>query len=324
MPISVSARSLVLLVLLVLVLLVLVLLGGCGGSSNPDRVTLQLNWLHEAEFVGYYMAESEGFYRAERLDVEILGGGPGSPAREKVVDGAAEFAITSFAEQRNMTLDGVPVTAIMAVFQIPPLVIFALNDSGISEPAHLAGKRVGVTTDYWRNVLHQTLTAAGVDPTAVAEVKVGVGELSRLYNREVDAWLGYAQDEPIQAETAGHPVLTIFPADYGVGGYEGLVIASDVTLREKPDMVRRFIRASHKGWQYALEHPDEAAEVLATWAPEHSVDFHRLAVRAVVPLVDTPQAPVGWIDAERWRRLMGDSFEPARPGYTMEFVPTTP
>ena len=210
--------------------------------------------------------------------------------------------------------------AVMAGFQIPPLVIFSLADSGIKTPGDLAGKRVGVTTDYWRDVLDQTLAAANVKRSAVTTVDVKPEDLAQLYDGRVDAWLGYAQDEPIKAETAGHPVTTIFPADYGVGGYEGLVLVRKPEAREDPELVRRFVQASQQGWRYAVEHPDEAAAILLKWAPDPGLDFQKAAVRAVGPLVDAPPAAIGWIETQRWRALMGNAFDKANPGYTTRFA----
>lgn len=297
------------------------LLATCGGGvpKPADKVTLQLNWFHEAEFVGYYVAQAKGFYAARHLDVKILEGGPGDPARGHLLDGSADFAISSFGEQKDMVAAGQPTVAVMAAFQIPPLVIFSLSSAGIREPADLVGRRVGVTTDYWRGVLEQTLKAARVDPRKVTQVKVGAEDLSTLYRHLVDAWLGYAQDEPIRAEVAGYRVTDIFPSDYGVGGYEGLVLTNRSTIAGHPDLVRRFVQASEQGWRYSVEHPDEAARILLGWAPQPGARFQQLAVRAVGPLVDTPQAPIGWIDAARWRQLMGAAYDPARPGYTMRF-----
>jgi hypothetical protein len=199
---------------------------------------------------------------------------------------------------------------------------------GLEDPgdliADLAGKRVGTTTDYWKNILRETLAAAGVDPASVTEVDVKPDQMALLYDGTVDAWLGYAQDEPIRATVAGHPVSNLFPADYGIGGYEGLLITLQSTITDSPDLVRRFVRACYEGWRYALEHQDEAAETLDALASENGPEFQRLSVRAVTPLVDTPQAPVGWIDAARWQQLMGETFDPDRPGYTMEFSPAEP
>jgi ABC-type nitrate/sulfonate/bicarbonate transport system substrate-binding protein len=303
------------------------LLVACGGSPEPgdqaageaQKVTLQLNWFHEAEFVGYYVAEAKGFYTGKGLDVTILEGGPGDPAIDHVVDGTAEFAVSSFGEQKEAIAEQRRLVAVMAAFQIPPLVIFSLSESGIREPADLAGRRVGVTTDYWKDVLDETLKAAGVDAARVRSVEVDAEDLQPLYDHSVDAWLGYAQDEPIQAEMDGHDVTNIFPADYGVGGYEGLVLAHERTVASDPELVRGFVAASQQGWRYAVEHPDEAAQVLLEWAPDPGLEFQTSAVRAVAPLVDIPQVPIGWIDDGRWRRLMGSAYDSSNAGYTMDF-----
>ena len=298
--------------------------GACGSAPAPTKVSLQLNWLNEAEFAGYYVAQAKGFYKDQGLDVTIFEGGPGTPARDRVMNGEVTFAVTSFGEQHDLVAAGKPSVAVMAAFQIPPLTIFSLESSEITDPRYLVGRKVGVTTDYWRKILEQTLTAAGVDPAGVTEVKVEVNDLDKLYDGSVDAWLGYAQDEPIRATIAGHPVTNIFPADFGIGGYEGLVIATQSTIDASPDTVREFVKASEDGWRYAIEHPDEAAQILAQWAKGTSVDFQKLAVRAVAPLVDTPQVPVGWIDSARWHQMMGDSYNPDHPGFTMQFNSTTP
>jgi NitT/TauT family transport system substrate-binding protein len=301
-----------------------VVAAGCGGGKPLTKVTLQLNWLHEAEFAGYYVAQAKGLYEDQGLDVTIVEGGPGKPARDRVVSGEVEFSVTSFAEQRDLVVAGTPSVAVMAAFQIPPSTIFSLQTSNLRDPRDLVSRKVGVTTDYWRRVLEETLTAAGVDPKDVTVVKVEVNDLEKLYDGTVDAWLGYAQDEPIRATIAGHPVNNIFPADFGVGGYEGLVIATQSTIDASPEMVRAFVKASEDGWRYAIENPDEAAQILTTWAKDTSVDFQKLAVRAVAPLVDTPQVPIGWIDAARWQQMMGGSYDSARPGFTMQFSPATP
>lgn len=296
------------------------LVAGCGSPAPAtEAVKLQLNWFHEAEFVGYYVAVDKGFYGEENLDVTLVEGGPGIQARNEVLNGGADFAISSFGEQKTLVETGEPAVAVASAFQIPPLVIFSLADSGIREPRDLVGRRVGVKNDYWRDVLHETLENAGVDPAQVIEVEVDVDGQGLLYEGSVDVWMGYAHDEPIEAQVSGHQVTTIFPADYGVGGYEGLLLANETTVADRAAMVERFVRASHRGWLYAVEHPDEAAEVMTRWQPKDSLEFQKLAVRALIPLVDIPQAPIGWIDEAKWRQLMGDSFKADRPGYTMRF-----
>jgi ABC-type nitrate/sulfonate/bicarbonate transport system substrate-binding protein len=113
----------------------------------------------------------------------------------------------------------------MTTFQIPPLVMFSLADSNIKEPEDMVGKRIGIKSSYWSDIAKTTLSNAGVDPSSIVEVPVSADDQQMLYDHEVDIWMGYANDEPIQAEEAGYKINEIFPADYGVGGYEGLLTA---------------------------------------------------------------------------------------------------
>ncbi len=296
-------------------------LAGCGAAGTAtDRVTLQINWYHAPEFVGYYVAGAKGFYRDAGIEVTINEGGSSGEAWGFILDGRADFAVGTFEEQRKMVEAGDPSVAVMSVFQLPPLVMFALAGSGIKEPKDLIGKRVGIKSNYWRAIARETVTNAGIDPSKIVEVDVPADAQSMLYDGKVDVWMGYAHDEPVKARVAGYDVTTIYPADYGVGGYEGLLLANEATVAQKPDMVGRFVRASQQGFKYALEHPDEAAQIMTKWETKEGLDYQKLAVRALIPLVDTPQAEIGWIDAKRWEQLMGASYKADRPGYTMQFL----
>jgi ABC-type nitrate/sulfonate/bicarbonate transport system substrate-binding protein len=305
----------------ILVLVLIIPLAACSASTQKaDTVTLQLNWYHAAEFAGYYMAEARGYYRDANLDVKINQGGPGIAARNYILDGRADFAVASFDEQKDLLASGKPALAVMAVFQIPPMVMFALADAGINEPRDMIGKKIGIKNDYWLNIERKTLLNAGIDPSQVIEVQVPVDAQKMLYDRQVDVWMGYAHDEPVAAEVAGYKVKEIFPADYGVGGYEGLLLTAATLVRQKPELADRFVTASRKGLQYALEHPDETAQVMAQWQPKDNLEYCKLAIRALIPLVDIPQSKIGWIDAKRWEQLLGESYNAQHPGYTMQFL----
>ncbi len=304
-----------------LVLLITSPLASCTtGQKTIDHVTLQLNWIHSAEFIGYYVAEDKNFYGEANIDTKIIAGGPGISARDYILDGRADFAVTSFDEQKSLIESAKPSVAVMSVFQTPPMVMFSLAESNIKKPEDLVGKRIGIKNDYWQNIERKTLTNAGIDPSRVIEVRVSPVAQEMLYNHEVDIWMGYAHDEPISARLAGYEVINIYPADYGIGGYEGLLVANEGTIKGKADMVRRFVQASAKGLQYALEHPDEAAAIMTKWQTKENLEFCQLAIRALIPLVDIPQSTIGWIDAARWEQLMGPAYSAQHPGYTIQFL----
>ena len=313
-------KNIIIIICWVFLLLVSLIASSCGARPPLDQVTLQLNWFHAAEFIGYYIADYKGYYRDSNVSVKIMEGGPGIPARDFILDSRADLAIASFDEQKSLLESGKPSVAVMTVFQIPPLVMFSLSDSGIKEPKDMVGKKIGIKNDYWRNIEGKTLTNAGIDPSIVIEISVAADAQQMLYNRQVDVWMGYAHDEPVTAEVAGYRVTNIYPADYGVGGYEGLLLTNESAINRKPELMTRFVIASQKGLQYAMEHPDEAALVLTKWQPNESLEYAKLAVRALIPLVDIPQSKIGWIDAKKWEQLMGISYNAQHPGYNMQFL----
>ena len=241
-------------------------------------------------------------------------GGPGDPADRHRARRSGGLRRLLVRRAEGLGGGGTPAVAVMAAFQIPPLVIFSLSDSGITRPADLVGRRVGVTTDYWRDVLEQTLEAAGVDPPQSPPSRWRPTTCRPLYDGEVDAWLGYAQDEPIQAEIAGHPVTNIFPADYGVGGYEGLVLATEQTDRRRPGP-RAALRAGEPaGLAVRRRAPGRGGADPPEWAPDAGPRVPAAGgPRRSAPLVDTPQAPIGWIDAARWQPADGGRVRPRPP-----------
>ena len=292
-------------------------------TPEPDQLILQLNWSHEVEFAGYYVADERGFYADENIAVTILerdfSTGP-EVALHQLVNQEIDLAVLSFSLYKSDAAPERQAVAIMAVQQIPPTVLFALSDSGIQRPQDMVGRRVAVKSEFWGNIIRDTLSNAGVDPADIIEVEVESDAIEMLYDGQVDVWTGFAHDEPTEARLAGYDLNLIYTGDYGVGAYGGLLAVRQGMIDQNPDLAARFVRASLKGWQYAVEHPDEAAEIVARWQPDESLEFHRIAIRSLIPLVDTLEAPIGWIDAERWQVAMGKTYTPERPGYTMQFV----
>jgi len=291
----------------------------CKPAPPPDEVKLLLNWYHEAEFAGYYAAVERGFYKRQRITLEIQEGGPGIGTTVPLKNKEVDFAIATEDVQRRRMVAGDPTVTVLAAFQIPPTIFFSLAGSGIRTPADLVGRRVAVDSTYRHRLVQSLLRNAKVDPASVVEVEVEGNPIEKLFAGEVDVWFGFVHDEPVQARMAGHEVNLIFLADYGIGTYEGLLLTLQETIDTDPDLVARFVKATQEGWRYVVEHPDAAADIVAKWQPGETPEFHRLAVRALVSLVDTGQVPIGWIDEERWKTGMGDAYAPDRPGYSMAF-----
>lgn len=173
------------------VLMISLLVVVCNPMSAPDPVSLQLSWYHEAEFVGYYMAEAQGFYADENITVDIREGGQGVDAPQLLLSRQVDRAIFGVANQQQAMQEGQSVVAVGASFQMTPQVLFALATSDIHKPQDLVGRRVAVKSASWRQVIHETLINAGIDPAEIVEVEVEYDAMEMLYAGAVDVWTGY-------------------------------------------------------------------------------------------------------------------------------------
>lgn len=294
----------------------------CQTSPSPaesDTVKLVLAWTHESEFAGYYVADSQGFYKDAGLSVEFVEGGIGVDGYALLAEGQVDFAILTLNEYKDGLAKDDSIVALGATFQIPPPVFFALADSGITTPQDFEGKRVGIKHEGWRGIFTEMLENAGVDINKVTQVDVP-DDINLLYDNEVDVWSGYVHDEVTEAHLSGHDVNLVFPYEYGVGSYEGLIVTTKKLVEQKPEVVKGFLEASVKGWQYAIEHPEETAEVVEKWQPEHNKEFHQTAFTALIPLVDTGTTPILYIDPDRWLESMDGVATADDPKIDLSFI----
>ena len=310
-------------VILIFIAIILSLCSCSCRQNKVDSVTLQINWYHGIEFAGFYAAEEQGFFADENLQVRIRERNSGTDFSFQGLFDKNDFAIIGEGPLRKMIASEAPVTAVMASMQISPITFFSLAESGIEKLSDFIGKKIAITGGNWRDILHKTLNNVGVDPSKIIEVEVDYDALEMLYTGEVDVWTGFAHNEPTEARLAGNEINLILPADYGIESYAGIIIVQEKTIENNPDLVARFVKASRKGWCYIIENPGEAAVIIYKKQPSKSLDFRELAIQALIPFIDTGYVPVGWIDEDRWKREMGDVYDPDNPGFTMKFIQTS-
>ncbi|GAB4424614.1 MAG: ABC transporter substrate-binding protein [Anaerolineae bacterium] len=303
-------------------LLLALLLAACQttpATSQLQPVKLVLAWTHESEFAGFYVADSQGYFGDAGLAVEIVEGGIDVDEYALLTEGQVDFAVMTLNEYKAAVAEDDSIIAVAATFQIPPPVFFAKANSGISTPQDFAGKRVAIKHEGWRGIFTEMLTNAGVDVAAVTQVDVP-DDITLFYNNEVDVWSGYVHDEVTEARLGGHDIQIIFPYEYGVGSYEGLVVTTKETIGQRPEQVKGLLEASVKGWQYAIEHPDETAAITEKWQPQYNQEFHRTAFAELIPLVDTGTAPILSIDPDRWLDSMAGVATSDDPKVDLTFI----
>lgn len=281
----------------------------CTAPRVLEPLTFQMDWTHEAEFTGFYVAQDQGFFEEAGLAVTLVEGPAGTDVPAILSSGRAEVAQMGMTMFLSASKTNPDLVAVMAVFQTSPRVLMTLADRGIRSPLDLEGLRLGVKSPSWAALVKRVMTNAGADPALLKEIPVQAGDIHRLYAGEVDVWTGFAGSEPITAELDGHPTSLLFADDYGAGGYDELLVVTQTSLTNDREKLQRFVRAVARGWAWAADHRDQIPTLLDRWQPSQTHEFHTLAWKAIRPLVVTGRDPIGWIQNARWPSGFGFTTE---------------
>jgi ABC-type nitrate/sulfonate/bicarbonate transport system substrate-binding protein len=293
-------------VVVITVLLMSGVLVACTAfKPEPDKVTVQLSWFHSVEFAGFYVADQKGYYADENLVVTLKPGGADVLPAQEVADGKADIGVTGGDQLLIARSQGLPLEAIAAIFRQSPVALMALADSGIKTPQDLVGKRIGVISPNYDNnndiQVLAMLRQAGIDQSKVELVVTEDYSVGSLTSGAMDVYSGFAMNEPVDARLRGIDVNLILPQDYGVSIYANVLFARQQTLGERSDVVQRFVRATFKGYQYAIEHPDEAGDLALKYDNTLDLAFQRASMQAEIPLIDTGDVPIGTMDSPVWQ-----------------------
>lgn len=278
----------------------LVLSGILSAVLAEESVTLRLKWFHQAQFAGFYVAKDKELYKAAGLNVDIQPGGPDFPAIQMVTGGNEQFGVTSADQILIARSKGVPVVALAVIFRRNPFVLFSLAKSGIKAPADYVGRNIGVKIGGNEELIYRAVLAkAGIDKTKLNEVPVKF-DITPLLAGAVDVWPGYLINEVLAAREKGFEVNVVSPPDYGIDLYADTLFTTEKMLKEKPEIVRKFVVATLKGWSSAIAAPEAAAQITVKYSAKLTYDHELAMMRASLPLLQPDAQPVGWMDAANW------------------------
>ncbi len=239
-------------------------------TASAQEVTLQLKWVTQAQFAGYYVAKDQGFYEEEGLDVTIKPGGPDIAPVQVLVGGGADVVIDWMPSALAAREKGVPLVNIAQPFKSSGMMLTCRADSGITSPADFPGKtlgvwffgneypflswmsQLGISTDGGENGVEVLKQGFNVDPILQGQAACVSTMTYNEYWQIIDA--GLSPDD----------LVTFKYEDEGVATLEdGLYVLEDrLADPEFQDEMVRFVRASMKGWKWAEENPDAAAEIV--------------------------------------------------------------
>jgi NitT/TauT family transport system substrate-binding protein len=277
-----------------------VLSGMLTAAQADESVTLRLKWFHQAQFAGFYVAKEKDLYKSVGLNVDIQPGGPDFPAIQMVTGGSEQFGVTGADQILIARSKGVPVVALAVIFRRNPFVLFSLAKSGIKAPADYVGKNIGVKIGGNEELIYRAVLAkAGVDKTKLNEIPVKF-DITPLLAGAVDVWPGYLINEVLAAKEKGFDVNVVSPPDYGIDLYADTLFTTEKMLQEKPDVVRKFVAATLKGWSSAIAAPEEAAQITVKYGAKLTYDHELAMMKASLPLLQPDAQPVGWMDAANW------------------------
>ncbi|MGC8873322.1 MAG: ABC transporter substrate-binding protein [Chloroflexia bacterium] len=300
-------------------------------TATPTKVTLSLDWVPNTNHTGFYVAKDKGYYAEEGLTVDIQIPADPAAALRQVAAGHTEFGVSFQEEVTVARANDIPVVSLAAIIQHNTSAFAALKESGITRPKDFEGKRYGsYGLPLEPPVIEGLMRCDGGDFARTEFVDVGFDAFPALVNKQVDyIWIFLAWDG-IQAELRGIELNTIplygscIP-DY----YTPVIIAGETTIAERPEIVRRFMSATARGYEYAIAHPDEAAEILLRYAPENDPELVRRSQAWLSPRYQADAPQWGWQKPEVWQAfadwlysngLLPKAIDPMA-AFTNDFLP---
>lgn len=275
-----------------------------------DTLSYRLKWLRNVSVAGSLFAETHELFKKEGLDVEVKPGGPERDAIRELELGHADFGTASADQVLRARAKGSPVVVIAQLFQVNPLQwMYRPEELKIESLEDLKGKTIGVTFGGNDEAIMRTLLArGGLGETDVKLFSVRY-DYTPFYRRQVQMWPVYrnAQGPIISAQLAKENEKVAFfnPADFGVKFVANSIVTHADTLKEKPEVVGKFVKALLLGWEQALDpaNTEETLRILQKYDPDTSPEIQAQQLEITRMLIK-PEANVaiGEIDEKGWKQ----------------------
>ena len=276
-----------------------------GEAQEAADVTLQLKWVTQGQFAGYYAALEQGYYEDENLNVTIKPGGPDIVPEQVVLGGQAEFGINWLDNTLATRDQGGKIVNIAQVFARSGMTEITWADSGLDSIEDLEGKKVGVWLGGNEHKLFAALTKNGIDPQKDAQIVAQPFDMNLFLNREVDAAAAMTYNELAQVLETKNPdtgelytledLNVLKMSDLGTGALEdGLFVTEEWIADEaNQDIAVRFLKASFKGWVYCRDNPDDCVQYVLDAGPTLGEGHQRWMVNEINKLIWPNEGGIG-------------------------------
>lgn len=278
------------------------LLRGAEADDQLDEVTIQLKWYHQFQFAGYYAAIHKGFYEEEGLRVILKEGGPHIHVDHEVISGKADFGVMG-SELIQKRAEGKPVTLLAVILQHSTRAIFVRKNSSIQGPADLIGKTIMLNLN--EDIEFQSMFRdEGIATDRINIVPKDNSANKKFINGEIDGLNGSIGNQPFIFQQKGVSVSAIRPISYGTDFYGDSLFTSDQLVEEHPERVKKIIRASIRGWYYAMNNSKEIADlILREYTKKKSREHLIYEAEAMRKLILPDLVDIGHINPHRIERI---------------------
>jgi NitT/TauT family transport system substrate-binding protein len=250
-------------------------------AAKADKITLQLKWVTQAQFAGYYAAAAKGYYKAADLDVTIKPGGPDITPEQVVASGQAQFGLDWVPSLLSARDKGGNLVDIAQVFQRSGMTELTWKNTGINSIGKMRGKKVGNWLFGNEFELFAALTKNGIDPHKSSQVKIVQQpfDMNLFLQRKIDAASAMTYNELAQVLETKNPktgklyqlsdLNVIKMQDVGTGMLEDDIFTTDSWLKDKAhqDIAKRFLEASFKGWIWCRDHFQDCVDIVLANGP---------------------------------------------------------
>ena len=286
------------------------ILAACGDDSESQTglkltsMSIQFNWINYVQWAGSYIADNDGYYAEELLNVNFLGGGPNVDYINSIKSGRALVGFGDFSEMAVLNNQGADFVMLAAMYQRNPTCVLSRADNPIETPADVIGTRLGLNP-YSREIWETFAPTVGLDPFDIEDITIGA-DPAPLAAGEIDAMLAFVIEQPVALEVSGVPAHTFLLADHGYNLYTMpyATVRSALDDEESRDVIKRWMRADLRGQVGLLRDPEHAARLTVDkYAADlgHDFDGQKRSAELAQQLYLSPETEeygIGWMGGE--------------------------
>lgn len=313
----------------------ILLLTACssGGAEKEKlkKVSVVLDWTPNTNHTGLYVAKEKGYFEKQGLDVDIIMPGEAG-ADQLVASGKADFGVGYQEGVTQARVQDVPIVSIAAIIQHNTSGFAAPKDKGITKPEDFEGKTYGGWgSPVEEAVMGSIMKQKGADVKKVNFVNMGDTDFFTAVKRDIDfAWIFYGWTG-IEAELRGEELDMMYVKDYSdkLDYYTPVLTTNESHIKDDPDTVKAFLKAATEGYEYSIEHPDEAGKILLKEAPDLDEELVMKSQEWLAPKYKDDAERWGEQKAEVWKNYADWMFDnglldkklDSQKAYTNEFLP---